>query len=38
MQREARRKKIMAKLNRAQNELNFAASEPRVKGGPQTHA
>ena len=31
---EARQKKIMEKLNRAQKMLNFGASKSRVKGGP----
>ena len=33
MPSEARQKKIMEKLNRAQKMLNFGASKPRVKGG-----
>ena len=34
MPSEARQKKIMEKLNRAQKMLNFGASKPRVGGGP----
>ena len=34
MPSEARQKKIVEKLNRAQEMLNFGASKPRVRGGP----
>ena len=33
MPSEARQKKIMEKLNRAQKTFNFVASNPRIKGG-----